>query len=251
MTDHSPTAGFARRLADLRATLQADPAATGDQGLKLLEEYLEYLALECGYRDGRGSIGRYVSWLRRHGPLSAELLDRADGYAEVRNCLAHSYGLQTSPALAAEIVEFLAGLLHQELATAAQMMSSNLRTIGADEPLRAARDLMLRVGFGRLPVLRDGVVVGLLTERDIVAAEAQAERGSGLIDQLTVAAALPHKPQKGGQRRFLVVAARAPYDEVLSALRRPGVEALIVTADGRASQRPVGIITHADVLYRL
>lgn len=250
MTDHSPTAGFARRLADLRAALQADPAATGDQGLKLLEEYLEFLALECGYRDGRGSIGRYVSWLRRHGPLSTELLDRADGYAEVRNCLAHSYGLQTSPALAAEIVEFLAALLHQELATAAQMMSTNLRTVGADESLRAARDLMLRVGFSRLPVLRDGVVVGLLTERDIVAAEAQAESGSGRIDQLTVAAALPHKTQKG-PRRFLVIAAHAPYDEVLNALRRSGIEALIVTADGRASQRPVGIITHADVLYRL
>jgi hypothetical protein len=107
MRDHSPTAGFARRLAHVRALIENDPAAAGDQGVKLLEEYLEHLAVDVDCNQNTGSIGRYVGWLRKRGPLSRDLLDRCETYAQVRNCLAHSYGLQTSAALAAEVVDFL------------------------------------------------------------------------------------------------------------------------------------------------
>ena len=62
---------------------------------------------------------------------------------------------------------------------------------------------------------------------------------------MTVAAALPPAARK----RVAVVAPTAGYDAVVEALRRPGVEALIVTRDGQRGQRPLGIITHADVLY--
>lgn len=247
MSEHSVTGGFAKRLAHLRALLGSDPPAAGDQGLKLLEEYLEYLALDTGYRNDTGSIGRYASWLRKRGPLSDAILDRVETYAQIRNCLAHSYGLQTSPALAAEIVDFLAAVIHQETATAAQMMSGQVRAIDESAPLREARDVMLRAGFSRLPVLRSGSVVGLLTERDLVAAEAAGERKGRGTEGLSVGAALP----PNARRRVALVAATASYDVVVEALRRPGVEALIVTSDGRRGQKPLGIITHADVLYRM
>jgi CBS domain-containing protein len=246
MTDHSPTAGFARRLAHVRALLGEDSAAAGDQGLKLLEEYLEHLALTVGYHQATGSIGRYVSWLRKRGPLSRELLDRCETYAQVRNCLAHSYGLQTSPALAVEVVEFLGAIIRHEGATAAQMMSPNIRSVAEDAPLREARDTMLRERYGRLPVLRGKVVTALLTERDLVAAEADADANGATIDALRVRDILP----AGARRRFQVVEAAANHEAILAALRRSGIEALIVTRDGRANQPPLGIITHADVLFR-
>ncbi len=246
MTDHSPTAGFARRLAHLRALRNDDPAAAGDQGLKLLEEYLEHLALTVGYQQNVGSIGRYVGWLRKRGQLSRDLLDRCEAYAQVRNCLAHSYGLQTSPALAAEVVDFLGVLIRHEAATAAQMMSANIRSVAEDAPLRQARDLMLRERFGRLPVLRGKVVTALLTERDLVAAEADADTNGGTIDTMLVRDALPANARK----RFQVIEASAEHASMLAALRRSGVEALIVTRDGRTNQPPLGIITHADVLFR-
>ncbi len=243
-SEHSVTGGFARRLAHLRGLLRSDPAEAGDQGLKLLEEYLEYQALETGYHQERGSIGRYASWLRRRGPIGEELLDRAEAYAQVRNCLAHSYGLQTSPDLAAEVVDFLGALIREEAAGASQMMSAAVRTIDEGAPLREARDLMLRERFGRLPVLRAGTVVALLVERDLVAADLiPGGRGDGI----TVAEALPAQ----ANRRFAVVAADASRDAVVEALRRPGIDALIVTSDGRRTQQPLGIITHADVLYRM
>lgn len=245
MDDHSPTGGFARRLAHLRGLLQSDPATVGDQGLKLLEEYLEYLATDSGYTQERGSIGRYTGWLRQGDRLGDDLLDRAEAYAQVRNCLAHSYGLQTSPALASEIVEFLGALIQADASTAAQIMSPNMRTIDERAPLREARDTMLREGFGQLPVLNDNRVVALLTERDLVAADALAERGKA--GKPSVGAAL--SPQ--ARKRFAVIAADATMEAIVDALRRPGIAALIVTRDGQREQRPLGIITHADVLYRM
>jgi signal-transduction protein with cAMP-binding, CBS, and nucleotidyltransferase domain len=242
--EHSVTGGFARRLAHLRATLPHDHAEAGDQGLKLLEEYLEHLAVGSGYRHETGSIGRYASWVRHKDLLDRALLDRVETFAQVRNCLAHSYGLQTSPDLAHEIVEFLGALIHEETTTAAAMMTAEVRAIAETMPLREARELMLREGFGRLPVLRaDQTVVALLVERDLVAAEALGDAAK----PLTVAAALP--PQ--ARRRFTVVAAAAAYPAIVEALRRQGIEALIVTRDGRRNQPPLGIITHADVLYRM
>lgn len=248
MTEQPSTSGFAKRLAHLRALLVTDAAAAGDQALKLLEEYLEQLAYGQGYQQGQGSIGRYASFLRNRSPLSAELLDRAEIYAQARNCLAHTYGLQASPALADELVAYLADLLQQERASAAQMMSSDLRTIAEGAPLREARDLMLREGFSRLPVIQNRqVCVGLLTDRDIVAAELQAEGQTGLLGTVTVGAALGSNARK----RITMVPPDAPYATVVQSLQKRGIDALIVTRSGRRDQLPIGIITHADVLYRM
>jgi predicted transcriptional regulator len=52
------------------------------------------------------------------------------------------------------------------------------------------------------------------------------------------------------RKRFQVVEAAADHDTILAAVRRSGVEALIVTRDRRSNQPPLGIITHADVLFR-
>jgi CBS domain-containing protein len=242
------TGGFATRLAHLRALLATDAAETGDQALKMLEEYLEQAAYDAGYQQGPGSIGRYASFLRNRGQIRVELLERAELYAQVRNCLAHTYGLQTSPALAEELITYLAELMHQEAATAGQMMSTNLRTISEHAPLREARDLMLREGFSRLPVLQNKqICVGLLTDRDLVAAEAQAEGKNGLIDGVTVASAIGSHSKK----RVVIIAPDAPYKVVVDALQKRGVEALLVTKGGQRNQPPIGIITHADILYRM
>jgi CBS domain-containing protein len=248
MTEQASTSGFAKRLAHLRALLVTDVAETGDQALKLLEEYLEQMAYDLGYQQGPGSIGRYASFLRNRSPISAELLERAEIYAKVRNCLAHTYGLQASPALADELLGYLTELLHQERASAAQMMSSNLRTIAEGAPLREARDLMLREGFSRLPVIQNRqTCIGLLIDRDIVAAELQVEGQGGLLGSLTVGDALGPTARK----RVAMLPPDAPYATVVQALQKRGIDALIVTRGGRRDQPPIGIITHADVLYRM
>src|SRR6476659_1382505 len=173
-----PVQQFSGRLAALRVLLEDDPAEAGDQALKLIEEYLESLARSYGYRDD-GSLGRYAMFLRGRskngGGVPDELLGRIEVYTQVRNCLAHTYGLQTSPVLAAELLDFVEQLLKRDATTAAQLMTRDVRSIRVSERLVRARDLMLKDGYGRLPVLSDsGEIAGLLPERDIVAAQALA-----------------------------------------------------------------------------
>jgi predicted transcriptional regulator len=240
-----PTHAFARRLAVLHTQLTADPGDTGDQAIKLLEEYLEALARSYGYA-GDGTLGRYSQYLRGADALGEEVLDQIDIYTQVRNCLAHSYGLQTSPDLAAELLEFLEQLLHLHAATAAQLMTCTVRVVQASDSLLRVRDLILRDGYGRLPVIGDQGILGLLIELDVVVAQAQAEQSGQSLRALTVADALP----EGASERLRAVAPGATRDEVLEHLRRPGVIACVVTQHGSLSEAPQGIITHADLLYR-
>jgi CBS domain-containing protein len=248
MSDRGDNEQFVWRLAHLRSVLAEDPAEAGDQGLKLLEEFLESAAQQAGYKGDRGSIGRYASFLRGHDHFDRDMLAQAESYAQVRNCIAHTYGLQTSPALAGEILDFLERLIGDELQSAAQLMNSRIFSIAETAQLREARDLMLREKIGRLPVTRKGrVVVALLTSRDIVAAEAKAESKDGRLDDLTVAEVLPSDARK----RIGFIDALASVEEVIARLRNVDVEALIVTEDGNADKRPIGIITHADALLRV
>ncbi|NJM09175.1 CBS domain-containing protein [Candidatus Gracilibacteria bacterium] len=239
MTDRADNKQFVRRLAHLRSVLAEDTAEAGIRGGSLLEEVLESAAQQAGYRGDRGSIGRYVSFLRGHNHFDSDLLTQAEGYAQVRNCIAHTYGLQTSAALAGEILDFLQQLIGAELQSAAQLMNSRIFAIAETALLREARDLMLREKIGRLPVMRNGrIVVTLLTSRDIVAAEAQAESKSGRLDGITVAEALP----KDARKRIGFIDSLASADEVIARLRKPGIEALIVTEDGSSDKRRSGLL---------
>ncbi|NWG20511.1 MAG: CBS domain-containing protein [Chloroflexi bacterium] len=242
-----PTEGFARRTLALRAMLNEDSAAAGDQAIKVLEEYLESLAQGYGYY-GDGSLGRYASFLRGRDALDDEMIDRIDTYTQVRNCLAHSYGLQTTPDLAAELVEFVELLLKRGAPTAAELMTRTVRTINEADLLAHARDLMIRGGYGRIPVLRDGHgIVGLLIERDLVVAQAAAERNHRRFADLTVAEALP----PAALERAAFVAPEATREQVADALAGGGIIACLVTPGGTLDEPPLGIITHADLLYRM
>jgi CBS domain-containing protein len=234
-------------LASLRTLLEQNPAAAGDQAIKLLEEYLESLAYTYGYQ-GEGSLGRYAMFLRGRDALPDQVLHQADSYTQVRNCLAHTYGLQVSPALAAELLDFVGLLLKQGGVTAEQLMTHDVRVVAATERLARARDVMLSGGYGRLPVLRDGDgIVGLLTERDVVIAQAQAERAGRALSALSVADALP----ADAADRVAFAPRNAARDTIVELLRRPGVVACLVTPDGSDDQQPIGIITAADLLYRM
>lgn len=242
-----PPRTFARRLADLRALVVDDAPAAGDQGLKLLEEYLEYLARSYGYRDD-GTLRRYTMFLRGQDALDEALLSRIDLYTDARNCLAHTYGIQATPEFTVEVIDFLQDLLAKDAPTAERLMTSVPQTVATTELLSHARDLMLRKGYGRLPVLRtDGSVAGLLTERDVVVVQAEEGHSRQIFASLTVADALPTNTLE----RVVFAAPTATRDQVIELLRRPDVSVCLVTPNGQPDRPPIGIITHADLLDRM
>lgn len=238
ITRSAPAALFARRLAGLRAQLGQDPGDTGDQALKLVEEFLEFQARDTGY-DGDGSMRRYAQWLRGRDQISAELLQRVEAYTDARNALAHTYGLMTTPAFATEIVAFAGELLRQQSSGAQQVMTQQVRSVRQSDRASAARDMMLRDGFGRLPVLDNASrCVGLLTERDLIASHA---------DDASVADMLPARPLD----RVAFAAPSAPLNTLRSLLSPEPVLVCMITAAAKPGGRVLGIVTHADLLVRL
>ncbi|NOK58628.1 MAG: CBS domain-containing protein [Chloroflexi bacterium AL-W] len=238
---------FTERLVSLQGSLVDDPATTGDQAVKLLEEYLESLVRAQGYR-GDGSMGRYASFLREQNVFSRDILNRIDGYTQLRNCLAHTYGLQTSPDLAQELLDFVALLLRSGDMIASTLMTRKVCSVAETDLLVDIRALMLEEGYGRLPVLRDGDgVVGLLIERDLVVAQTEAEEANMALDTITIAEVLPNDAAD----RVVLVAPDTSREAVAALLKRAGVVACVVTHSGAKHERPLGIITHADLLYRM
>jgi CBS domain-containing protein len=139
-------------------------------------------------------------------------------------------------------------LLRSAGVVAAELMTRGVRTVDSREPLGQARDLMLNDTYGRLPVLRAGDgVIGLLTERDVVAAQSRLEQSGGSLDDLTVGDALPDD----GAERVVVVAPDSSRERIVELMRRPGIVACLVTPSGDDTEPPIGIITHADLLYRM
>ncbi|HEU4341302.1 MAG TPA: CBS and ACT domain-containing protein [Candidatus Binatia bacterium] len=108
-------------------------------------------------------------------------------------------------------------------------MTKNPVTIGADELLSEARDKMAAGGFRRLPVMSQGKLVGIITDRDLRAHGGFLERTkvNGIIGD-----------------RLITVRSSATLEEAAQRLLGQKIGGLPVVEDGRL----VGIITTSDIL---
>jgi len=113
---------------------------------------------------------------------------------------------------------------------AGDIMSSPVRTIGPDEPMREAGERMSRWGHGGLPVTNDGVLVGLVTRKDF---DKAARHG------------LDHAPVRGFMNREPVTIGP---DLDLTALERLLAQAGIGRVPVMDGARILGIVTRKDVL---
>jgi CBS domain-containing protein len=68
-----------------------------------------------------------------------------------------------------DIVAAVVEGLDLEADRASDVMSMDVVTIGADEPISAAAAMMVAGAIRHLPVVADGVVIGVLSIRDVLA----------------------------------------------------------------------------------
>jgi acetoin utilization protein AcuB len=108
-------------------------------------------------------------------------------------------------------------------------MTKNPVTIGADELLSDARDKMTAGGFRRLPVMSQGKLVGIITDRDLRAHGGFLERTkvNGIVGD-----------------RLITVRPSATLEEAAQRLLSHKIGGLPVVEEGRL----VGIITTSDIL---
>ncbi len=104
---------------------------------------------------------------------------------------------------------------------------------------------MLAHDYSQLPVIRGRrETVGSLTDRDIV--RFQAASGASW-DEVMVGEALP----PDAAQYLNAVRPDASVDLVRRMLLPVEVPAVMVTPDGKSTQKPMGIITRADLLQRV
>lgn len=238
---------FYEQVQALRESAREDPHRAGLEALRLLEDLFYEAARERGWRNKHGGLGQYANYLQSRRFLTEGQKARAQRYADIRNCISHRSGLLLSPTLTGEILDFLETLVKSDALTAEQLMSRRLRTVKPSDPLLEARDQMLREGISQLPVLRDGIVEGILTNRDLLLVETQLRGDPERSHVMTVADAMNADPRE----RLTFIARNAGYEEVLEALQGKSMPVLLVTEHGLPTERLLGIITVSDVLPKL
>ncbi len=109
------------------------------------------------------------------------------------------------------------------------LMTSDPVTIGARETLSKAKSLMEAGGFRRLPVLDDGRLVGILTERDL-------RQYTGYLESTRVNAAM--------STAIVTVTPHNTVEDAARLMLKHKIGGLPIVAEGKL----VGIVTTSDLL---
>jgi predicted transcriptional regulator len=199
----------------------------------------------------------FRSVLRRYARdhRGQKMADRLDDYAELRNVLVHETIVPNGwLAVPTEDVVRRLEAFRDALdggRRADEAFRRDVATVAMDTPLREALAQAHATGFSQFPVLDDGAVAGLLTDRGVArwlaaATARDGASGSVALEGATVADVLG----ADADRTTWALAARdEPAERVLARfVDAPELEAVLVTEHGKPHQGLLGIATHLDVV---
>ena len=120
--------------------------------------------------------------------------------------------------------------------TVSEMMTAHPRCIAATDSIGEAHRLMKEEKLRHLPVLEGGLLVGLVSERDLLRLEATVD-----VDQ-------KHDPVRAAMSApAFSVLPDTPLPTVASQMRARGIGSAVVVSEGRV----IGIFTTSDALDAL
>lgn len=120
-------------------------------------------------------------------------------------------------------------------------MTRNPVTVSENTPVLEAGEIMRKQGFSRLPVTRDGKLIGIVTDMDIIrvspspATTLSVFEVNYLLSKLTLKEVMTKSPK--------MIGPEATLEEAAVLMRDNGIGALPVVQDGKL----VGIITESDI----
>jgi CBS domain-containing protein len=123
-----------------------------------------------------------------------------------------------------------------------QIMRSEVVTVTPATPLPQALDLMRHRGVRHLPVVEDGRLVGIVSDRDLKRAMASPATSLAVHELHDLLARLPMSEIM--TRAVITVPPNVPVEDAARLLALEKISALPVTLEGRL----LGIVTETDVL---
>ena len=126
--------------------------------------------------------------------------------------------------------------MSKAIPTIQKFMTTAPHTIGSDQTLNKAHELLRKFGIRHLPVLRGGKLAGILTQRDLALVERLRDVNpeSVLVEEAMATEIYSVSPQ-------------APLDEVAAEMAEKKYGCAIVVDN----QHVVGIVTTVDICHAL
>lgn len=116
-----------------------------------------------------------------------------------------------------------------------------------DTPLVKAVKTMAQGGFSNVPVMKDGTLIGVVTNKLIVEFIAKRLGGGDLsraVQNVTVSETL-----SGYNEHYMLMPSSASVDSVLAAFyEKPKLQIVLLTRGGRADEDIGGVLTTGDIL---
>jgi CBS domain-containing protein len=125
------------------------------------------------------------------------------------------------------------------------LMTTDLVTIDRNDDLRMVEEIMEEAHIRHIPVIEDGTIVGLVSQRDVFKARMSSTMGYGekgqraFLHNVRVKEVMVHP--------VITVAPDTPLTEAVDLMLAKGIGCLPVVRD----TVPVGILTKTDLLARL
>lgn len=168
-------------------------------------------------------------------------------YHELRNAIVHERGKECEIIAepcdsVTEDIENIADLLEART-DIMSIASSPVITVGPDDPVRDAYRKMRKMKTSKIPVYEQGVYTGLVTMEEIAGWSLAEERSEDCVSSVMTSAK---------NERVLFVRENTSLQNVMrsfeSSLKHgTALLAIIITAHGSAKEKPLGIITVADL----
>lgn len=184
----------------------------------------------------------YSSVVRRY---EDDLMD----YARLRNAIIHNSNdkmvIAEPHGSVVEQIEHILEILRKPPLAAG--VAHKALTLPHGTPLMKALKTMVASGYSNVPIIKDGVIIGVTTNKLIVEFIARNSDGAELTDLLknvSVAATL-----SGQREHYEIEKADATADEILNAFSKsPKLQIIILTDSGAENGNIKGVLTAGDII---
>ena len=126
-----------------------------------------------------------------------------------------------------------------------ELMAADVVTVDRNDDLRLVDDIMAERQIRHIPVVEDGAVVGLVSQRDVFKARMSSTMGYGELGQRTFLHTVAVKEIMA--HPVLTVAPDTTVNEAVDLIIEKGIGCLPVVRD----QQLVGIVTKTNLLQHL